>query len=185
MKHQPVHELKITRVWAMPSPDTFSIPPIGELIRRWIEGRECKVVVDPFARNSTLAALTNDLNPDTDAQFHMDAAEWLEGLDGPVDMVLLDPPYSPRQISECYKEVGRKVGMADTQNAKLYKAVKDAADKLVRLYGVVVCCGWNSSGMGITRGYLLHEILLVAHGGAHNDTIVTVETKVRQCRSNE
>ena len=31
------------------------------------------------------------------------------------------------------------------------------------------------NGMGIKRGYILREVLLVAHGGNHNDTICTVE----------
>ena len=31
--------------------------------------------------------------------------------------------------------------------------------------------------MEIKRGYELEEILLIAHGGIHNDTIVTVERK--------
>jgi hypothetical protein len=32
--------------------------------------------------------------------------------------------------------------------------------------------------MGKGRGYQMEELLLVAHGGAHNDTIVVVERKV-------
>ncbi len=30
---------------------------------------------------------------------------------------------------------------------------------------------------GITRGFTIEEILLVAHGGVHNDTICVVERK--------
>ena len=40
-----------------------------------------------------------------------------------------------------------------------------------------MCFGWNSSGVGIKRGMKLIEVLLVPHGGSHNDTIVTVERK--------
>jgi len=43
--------------------------------------------------------------------------------------------------------------------------------------GIAICFGWNSMGFGLTRGYELKEILLVTHGAAHNDTIVTVERK--------
>ena len=43
--------------------------------------------------------------------------------------------------------------------------------------GIVLSCGWNSMGIGKTRGFEIIEILLVAHGGAKNDTIVTVEVK--------
>jgi hypothetical protein len=55
--------------------------------------------------------------------------------------------------------------------------VKDALHERLKRGGVAVCCGWNSSGFGVGRGYRLTDVLLVAHGGAHNDTIVTVETK--------
>lgn len=34
------------------------------------------------------------------------------------------------------------------------------------------------NGIGKTRGFEIVEILLVAHGGNHNDTIVTVERKL-------
>lgn len=34
--------------------------------------------------------------------------------------------------------------------------------------------GWNSAGMGL-EGFRRLEILLVAHGGAHNDTICVAD----------
>ena len=43
--------------------------------------------------------------------------------------------------------------------------------------GIAICFGWNSMGFGLKRGYELLEVLMVPHGGAHNDTIVTVERK--------
>jgi hypothetical protein len=39
--------------------------------------------------------------------------------------------------------------------------------------------GWNSTGMGQKRGYEIIEILIVAHGSAHNDTICMAERKTR------
>lgn len=36
---------------------------------------------------------------------------------------------------------------------------------------------WNSGGFGKNLGFEMIEILLVPHGGHHNDTIVTVERK--------
>lgn len=44
--------------------------------------------------------------------------------------------------------------------------------------GVCISFGWNSMGIGKKNGFEIIEILLVAHGGMHNDTIVTVETKL-------
>lgn len=120
--------MQFSRVWAMLSADTFSIPPIGAFVQRFLA--EATISVDPFARNKNWATYTNDLNPETCAQHHMDAASFLEMLchtaAGSVDLAILDPPYSPRQISECYRAVGRTVGMKDTQNAVLYKQVRDA-----------------------------------------------------------
>lgn len=161
----------------MPSADTFSIEPIRLLLKRWLADRTC--IVDPFARNSALAHRTNDLNPETSAQYHMDAVDFLASdiFNARPDAVLIDPPYSVRQVSECYQQVGRAVTMQDTQ-ASFWTRVKDATDLLMSNSGIVICCGWNSSGMGVVRGYELEEILLVCHGGVHNDTIVTVERKV-------
>jgi hypothetical protein len=131
-----------------------------------------------------LAAITNDLNPATTAESHVDAIQFLDfllsnGLRGSVEVTLLDPPYSPRQISECYKSVGRVCTTKDTQNAALYKECKDRIAKLCKPDGVVITCGWNSAGMGKTRGFEIKEILLVACGGAHNDYIVTVDRKIK------
>lgn len=110
----------------------------------------------------------------------MDAIEFLAELNGTqVGAVLFDPPYSPRQIAECYQQVGRPCGTKDTQNARIYKEVKDGLDKILRPGGIAICCGWNSMGFGLNRGYELLEILLVPHGAAHNDTIVTVERKAK------
>lgn len=98
------------------------------------------------------------------------------------DAALLDPPYSPRQMSEAYKNAGRKVGMNETQNGRLYKECKDRLSLLLRLGGVAITCGWNSNGFGIGRGFRLEEILLVPCGAAHNDYIITVEAKdVHNC----
>lgn len=164
----------------MPSADTFSIEPIRGLLDRALVGNT--IVVDPFARNSTRGTITNDLNPDTRADYHMEAEAFCEKLiaDGIVaDAVLFDPPYSPRQISELYQSIGRTVTQQDTQSARLYRRVKAHLKSLLRPGGVAICCGWNSGGMGGPL-FALEEVLLVAHGGAHNDTIVTVERKQQQ-----
>lgn len=171
--------LTFQRQWAMPSADTFSIAPIKSLLARWLKGRTC--IVDPFARDSTLAHWRNDLNPKTKAESHMDARDFLMMLydqNIEADAFLFDPPYSPRQISEVYQQVGRSCSMEDTQNAKLYREVRDLADKILAPGAVVVSAGWNSAGMG-GNSYRIEELLLVPHGGAHNDTIVLVETKTQ------
>lgn len=169
--------MRFTREFAMPSGDTLSVKPIGEWTK-WLV-RDCKAIVDPFARNCTIAHYRNDLNPDTAAEYHMDAEDFLLSLRGKVsaDAVIFDPPYSPRQISEIYKGVGRSVGMKDTQSSVLYKRVRDAADTILADGGIVLSYGWNSCGMGVVRGYTMFDMLVVCHGGAHNDTLCVAERK--------
>jgi hypothetical protein len=50
--------------------------------------------------------------------------------------------------------------------------------RITKVGGVVVCCGWNSNGLGKGRGFAMERLLVVAHGGSKNDTLVTVERKV-------
>lgn len=124
--------------------------------------------------------MTNDLDLDTLAEFHMDAEDFCKDMarrGEDFDLAIFDPPYSPRQISECYKKVGLEVGMKETQNAALYKRVRDALSPLVRPKGVALSFGWSTNGMGKGRDYTIEEILLVAHGGGHNDTICMAERK--------
>jgi hypothetical protein len=171
--------IKFSREWAMPSSNTFSIKPIGEFVRNYVNG----VSVDPFARNGKLASYTNDINPKTNAMYHLDAIGFLKilKLDGVyADVVILDMPYSPRQISECYQELGKKVTMADTQSANLYRRVRDAVMPILKPDSVVLSFGWNTVGMGIKRGFEIKEIMLVCHGGAHNDTICMAEKRINK-----
>ena len=94
------------------------------------------------------------------------------------DMVLYDPPYSARQVSESYKRLGESVNMQTTQSSYWARQKKEIA-RITKKGGVVITCAWNSGGIGAGLGFEQQEILLVAHGGWHNDTIVTVERKMK------
>lgn len=164
----------------MPNAETFSVKPIGEFVQRFLA--EAKISVDPFARNRDWATYTNDINPTTSARSHQDAEAFLDDLAGKninADLVLFDPPYSPRQIMEHYQAAGLQVTQEDTQSARLFRRVRDAIDRIVCPGGIVLSFGWQSVGMGVGRGYELFETMLVAHGGGHNDTICIAECKAR------
>ena len=168
--------IKFNRIWAMPNHNTFTIRPIKEFIASHITDG---VWLDPFSRNSPFGArcITNDLNPEVAADYHLEALDFLMLFgDGSVDGVLFDPPYSPRQISECYKQVGREVHTKDTQSS-FYGDRKREVARITKPGGKVLCFGWNSGGIGKQNGFELVDILLVPHGGAHNDTICTAEVK--------
>ena len=167
--------MQINRKWCMPNKNTFDIKPIKEIIDKYmVDG----VIIDPFANKNKIASITNDLDEQYDTNYHMDATDFLKMFeDNSVDMVLYDPPYSPRQVSECYKNLGKTVNMKTTQ-ASYWSNQKKEIGRILKPNGIVITCGWNSGGIGKKYGMEIQEILLVPHGGWHNDTIVTVEKKI-------
>jgi hypothetical protein len=167
--------MNISRAWAMPDSSTFSIAPINLLIERYI--REYEKIIDPFVYNSPFKkrSISNDIDPDIEADYHMDALDFIKIFkNNEVDVVLFDPPYSPRQVSECYKKLNKTVNMQTTQSS-FWGNLKQEIARILSSKGICITCGWNSGGIGKTLGFDIKEILLVAHGGWHNDTIVTVE----------
>lgn len=174
-KHQHKGTL-FTRVWAMPNHQTFLIPCIHNLLNRYISNGE--TWVDPFAGANSPANITNDHNPVMPTKYHMEALEFVTQLKGKsYDGVLFDPPYSFRQISEHYKHVGMKATAWHTSMA-FYEKVKSAVCDKIKKDGYAISFGWNSNGFGRARGFEIVEILMVAHGGSKNDTIVVVERKI-------
>lgn len=166
--------MKINRVWAMPNKNTFDIKPINDLINKYAFG----TIIDPFANKNKIGTITNDLDEQYDTNYHMDALDFLKMFkDEIIDTVLYDPPFSPRQVSECYKKLGKSVNMETTQ-ASYWSKQKEQIGRIVKSNGIVITCGWNSGGIGKKYGFEIIEILLVAHGGWHNDTIITVERKI-------
>jgi len=164
----------IDRFWAMPSRYTFSIKPVAELIEQY---RPQGLSIDPFANSAKFADVTNDLDPACDSDYHMEAEDFLKQFEnGSVSMVLYDPPYSPRQISECYRRLGFTVNTETTQSCYWSKLRKQIS-RIVRPGGVVIACGWNSGGIGMKYGFEKEHIRLIPHGGNHYDTIIVVERK--------
>lgn len=168
--------IEIQRIFQMPNSNTFSIPAIHDFIydnikRDWY-------IADPFARNNKIANITNDIDVETEAFYHMDALEFLKSLhDKSIDVVLYDPPYSPRQVKECYTKLNKTVSWADTNNS-FWSNQKKEISRIVKKGGFVFTFAWNSNGIGKKYGFRMKKILIVNHGGQHNDTICTLEQKV-------
>lgn len=154
--------MKITRMWAMPNKETFTIKPIKELLLRIMP--QGSIVLDPFP-----------------FEYKRDATDLLnETNDESYEFAVFDPPYSPRQLKECYKGKGEY----DTKSST-WSNWKDLLSKKVKPNGIIISFGWSSQGMGKNRGFEIIEILLVAHGGNHNDTICVVERKLKCQNKNE
>lgn len=154
--------MKITREWAMPNKKTFTIKPIKKLIKKitiledWLDLFPC-----PYKRDAL-----------------EELARWKdESWDG----ILFDPPYSPRQLKECYQNMGKS--LHDTKSS-VWSKWKDETAKKIKPCGKCISFGWSSNGLGKCRGFEIIEILLVAHGGNHNDTICVVERKINHTLSN-
>jgi hypothetical protein len=166
--------MKIERIWCMPNKNTFSIKPIKILLDEEVTTGKW---IDPFSNESKIANITNNLNPVFDTDFHMDAINFLKMFDDcSIDGILFDPPYSPRQVKECYDGIGINVTKEDTKTT-FYSNAKNEISRILKPGGKAICFGWNSMGIGKTRGFVMNRVLIVPHGGNRNDTIVTVETK--------
>ena len=149
--------MEIKREWSMPNKKTFTIKPIKELLERVIpEYKNGDICLDPFP-----------------LEYSKDATDYLNEIENEsYEFAVFDPPYSPRQLKECYKGLGEY----DTK-ASTWSNWKDLLSKKIKKDGIVISFGWSSQGMGKNRGFEIIEILLVAHGGNHNDTICVVEKK--------
>jgi len=170
--------MKITRTWAMPSRNTFAIKPIHDLIAPLVESSE--VICDPFVNDSPFKSCCqyqNDIDPAIHCTSHADAFDFLCSIpDSCCDLVLFDPLYSTRQISECYKRHGLSVNMETTQ-ASYWRKLRHEIARITKPGGICVSCSWNTGGIGKTLGFDIYEILLVPHGGWHNDTIIVLDRK--------
>jgi len=172
--------LKIERIWAMPNKWTFTIKPITELLSEEVN-TDKEHWCDPFAGLNSPAQVTNDLNTDMPTTHHMEALEFLKSLDdNSFDGVLYDPPYSPRQVKECYDNIAIQGwgGKWDGRTTFWSKTMDEVA-RILKPNGKLICFGWTSMGGAMSRGFEMQRILLVPHGGRKNDTIVTVELKTK------
>jgi hypothetical protein len=49
----------------------------------------------------------------------------------------------------------------------------------MKINGKVISFGWNTNGVGKNNGFEKTRIVIIAHGSQHNDTLATVEVKVK------
>ncbi|MFA5382620.1 MAG: adenine-specific DNA methylase [Candidatus Micrarchaeia archaeon] len=166
----------------MPSPATFTIPPIRRFIETWNTGGE---IYDPFCGGSTIANHRNDI-----AITGIDSLDWLqEQPDKCADIFLNDPAYTPRQRKEVYKSLG--ITLHDTK-ASYWSKIRDEIVRIIKPSGTVLSFGYGASHVGKTRGlkivdglivlpcdevkgFGIVDGLMVLHGGNHNATICIAE----------
>ena len=169
--------MKITRVWSMPNKWTFEIPAIRELITRYMG--DSKPWADPFAGMYSPAHIRNDINPTRNAEYNLDALEFMQTLeDNSCVGVLFDPPFSFHQLSTTYRDT---VTLKDPTSRTYRSEMKKEIGRVLKADGIAISFGWNTNGVnsGIQQ-YELLEVLIVPHGSSRNDTLVTVQQKVQE-----
>jgi len=166
----------INREWAMPNRYTFKVKPIMELLKRHVGNGNGWI--DPFAGKTSPAEITNDIDETMPTQFHQDALTFLKSLDTEkYNGAIYDPPFNPVQARWCYE--GGSIYKRNYEFHRYMTKCRKEVSRVVRPGGMVISCGFNSGGIGKRWGFKIMEILLIAHGGTRNDTIVTVERKVQ------
>ena len=148
--------LKIERVWAMPNHKTFEIKPIKQLILEELGQSYTDVFPHPYDRDALQMLKEKESNS--------------------INMLAFDPVYSLRQLKEMYNNKGNSLTQHETQY--YWSDLREEIGRVMAKNGKVISFGWNSIGIGKVKGFEIIRILLVCHGGHHNDTICTVERKI-------
>jgi len=129
------------------------------------------VIVDPFARNCRIGTFTNDLNPETMADDHEDALEWLKALESDsTDFAILDPPFSDVANERIY---GMKTNLYT--DATYFKGVMMELGRILKPGGRLLRFGYTTSNLNRT---LVIERLWVANFfSPRNDVLVSLFRK--------
>lgn len=69
--------MEINRVWQFPSAKTFSIKAVKALIEKYRAKVPNGVIIDPFANDSKLGTVTNDIDTNYKTDFHLEATDFL------------------------------------------------------------------------------------------------------------
>ena len=176
--------VEFKRWFGMPNIYTFRVKGVKEFINENIKGD----VLVPFGgmehldRNNNKIMTCDIKHPNKEeaaaADFWCDATDLdksPEIKDKKFDTILLDPPFTFFQAVHSYKLKGNKIfKMTDVVKAKneaFRKCKKDCR---------VITLGFNTVGMSNERGFGLKKVGIITHGGNHNDTLITVEDRIKR-----
>lgn len=141
-------------------------------LRAWTEERIEGHTLNLFGGVTRLRGdiVYNDINPELPADYRRDAydlAVWSDSQSR-FDTVVFDPPYSAFQAVQTY----------GSKRAQRVTHARDVVEYVLKPGGRVLSFGFNTTGMGKTRGYEKEHILIVNCGGSHNDYLCLSERHV-------
>jgi len=147
---------------------TFEYQPARKILREEMEGRTLNACAGKTQLDHDAEIVRNDLNPDRDADTHVDVVEIADHFEAEsFDTIIFDPPFDEKQAETKY----------DGLHAMDVYAALEQFNELVRAGGKVICFGWNSWGMRSFPAFERSRTTLLQRGPIHRDVIVTVDRR--------
>lgn len=147
---------------------SFQYTPAREFVEDRLHGRVLNACAGKTVLEHDDEILRNDLNPDRDADLHVDVCEIAKHVEpGSVDTVVFDPPFDDEQAEDKY----------DSLRADDVLAAFEQFNELVRPGGCVITFGWNSWGMSSHPSFVREETVLFQRGPCLRDVIATVDRR--------
>jgi hypothetical protein len=141
---------------------TFEYEPAREFVENRLHGRVLNACAGKTKLDHDGEVVRNDLNPERDADLHVD-----HFVPGEFDVVVFDPPFDDTQADDKY----------DGLRADSLLEAFEEFQKLVRPHGRVITFGWNSWGMSSIDAFDREETVLLQRGPCLRDVIVTVDRR--------
>jgi hypothetical protein len=157
---------RIERCWAMPKKDVTRIPIINQLL---VE----EMADDDFWLTDLFETESGRYAPNRLVEQRIDTYERTRSMLPILDGLLFNPPITFAQAAAYHRAVGYRWD----GRSSWWSGMKDKAADLIRAGGKAICISWDSTGLGISRGFIMERLLIVNHGGHWHDSIVTVERK--------
>jgi len=147
---------------------TFEYEPAREFVEDRLHGRVLNACAGRTKLDHDGDIVRNDLNPEMDADLHVDVTEIAEYfVPGEFDVVVFDPPFDDHQAEDKYD------GLRADSVLDAFREFQ----KLVAPRGHVITFGWNSWGMSSVDAFEREKTVLLQRGPCLRDVIVTVDRR--------
>lgn len=149
-------------------PWTFETKMVRDVVEGALTGRVLNACAGKTRLNHD-DVVRNDLNPEVEADLHVDVVEIDQEFDEcTMDSVVFDPPYDQTQADEHYE------GMHDRQRGPARRKLAG----LVRPGGVFVELGWNDhSPARCIDGWSRRELHIYRRGPSYQPVFLTIDER--------